>query len=64
MLRKNLLLMIVALGSTSPVFAINAGKSAPAVTVITLRPTAAQEEAGKYISQYLLKNHYQKDSGQ
>jgi carboxyl-terminal processing protease len=60
MLRKNLLLMIVALGSTVPVFAINRGTSTPAVTVVTLRPTATQEEAGKYISQYLLKNHYRK----
>jgi carboxyl-terminal processing protease len=62
MFRKNLLLMVVALGSTVPVFAVNAGKSVPAVTVVTLRPTAAQEEAGKYISQYLLKNHYRKIS--
>ncbi len=62
MLRKNLLLMIVALGSTVPVFTINAGTSDPAITVVTLRPTAAQDEAGKYISQYLLQNHYRKVS--
>jgi carboxyl-terminal processing protease len=62
MFRKNLLLMIVALGSTVPVFSINAGNLAPAVTVVTLRPTAAQEEAGKYICQYLLQNHYRKIS--
>ena len=51
MLRKKLLLMIVILGSNVPVFAINAKNSVPAVPVVTLKPTAAQEEAGKYISQ-------------
>ena len=60
MLRKNLLLIIVALGSTVSVFAVNVGHSAPDVTVVTLRPTAAEEEACKYISQYLLRNHYRK----
>jgi carboxyl-terminal processing protease len=60
MLRKNLLLIIVALGSTVSVFAVNVGHSAPAVTVVTLRPTAAEEDACKYISQYLLRNHYRK----
>ena len=62
MLRKNLLLMIAALGSTVPVFAIYAGTSSPAVQVVTLRPTAAEEEASKYLSQYLLQNHYRKIS--
>lgn len=62
MLRKKLLLMIVILGSNVPVFAINAKNSVPAVPVVTLKPTAAQEEAGKYISQYLLQNHYRKVS--
>ena len=62
MLRKNLLLMIAALGSTVPVFAINAGTSSPAVPVVTLRPTATEEEASKYLSQYLLQNHYRKIS--
>ena len=62
MLRKNLLLMIAALGSTAPVFAINAVPSSPTVPVITLRPTATEEEASKYLSQYLLQNHYRKIS--
>ena len=62
MLRKNLLLMIAALGSTVPVFAIYAGTSSPAVQVVTLRPTGAEEEASKYLSQYLLQNHYRKIS--
>ena len=62
MRRKSLLLIIVVLGSTMPVFAVNNDKSAPALTVVTLRPTAAQEEVGKYISQALLQKHYRKIS--
>ncbi len=62
MVRKNLLLMIVVLGSTVPVSTLHAGGAVSAVTVVTLRPTAAQEEASKYISQYLLQNHYRKMS--
>ncbi len=61
MSRKSLLLITVFLGSAVPVFAVNAAKSVPAVTV-TLRPTAAEEEAGKYISQSLLQKHYRKIS--
>ncbi len=62
MRRKSLLLIVVALGSAVSVFAKNAEKSAPAVTLVTLHPTAAQEEAGKYITQSLLQNHYRKIS--
>jgi carboxyl-terminal processing protease len=62
MLIKNLLLMIAALGSTVPVFAINVKTASPTVPVVTLRPTATEEEAGKYLSQYLLQNHYRKIS--
>ncbi len=62
MVRKNLLLMIMALGSTVPLSSIHAGNTAPAVTVVTLKPTTAEEEASKYISQYLLQNHYRKIS--
>jgi carboxyl-terminal processing protease len=62
MLRKNLLLMIVALGSNVPVFAVNVGTYSRAEQVVTLRPTAAEEEASKYLSQYLLQNHYRKIS--
>ncbi|NTV06493.1 MAG: carboxy terminal-processing peptidase [Chlorobiaceae bacterium] len=60
MFRKSLLLMIVVMGSTVPVFAVNAGASLPAVPVVTLKPTGAQGEAVRYISQYLLQNHYRK----
>ncbi len=52
--------MIVVMGSTVPVFAVNAGASLPAVPVVTLKPTGAQGEAVRYISQYLLQNHYRK----
>jgi len=62
MVRKNLLLMIVALGSTVPISTLHAENIAPAVTVVTLSPTATQEEASKYLSQYLLQNHYRKIS--
>ncbi len=58
MLRKSLFVIIVALGSSSPLIAENSITAAPAV--VTLRPTPAEEEAGKYISQYLLQNHYRK----
>jgi len=53
---------MVALGSTVPVFTLHAGNAVPAVTVVTLRPTAAQEEASKYLGQYLRQNHYRKIS--
>ncbi|MEI6757699.1 MAG: tail-specific protease [Chlorobium sp.] len=62
MLRKSLFVVIITLGSVSPLFAGNSGTVAPAVTVVTLKPTAAEEEAGKYISQYLLQNHYRRVS--
>ena len=53
---------MVALGSTVPLSTTHAGTATPALAVVTLRPTAAQEEAGKYICQYLLQNHYRKVS--
>ena len=62
MFRKSLLLTIVLLGSTEQVFAFNTVKSALAEPVITLKPTSAEEEAGKYITQNLLQNHYRKVS--
>ncbi|WP_292002164.1 carboxy terminal-processing peptidase [Chlorobium sp.] len=33
---------------------------APAVTVVQLKPTESQLAAGKYATQYLMKNHYRK----
>ena len=60
MIRRSLLLIILALGSAFPVTAGNTGKASSTQTVITLKPTALETEACKYISQYLLQNHYRK----
>ena len=62
MFRKSLLLTIVLLGSTEPLFASNVVKSATAEAVITFKPTDAEEEAGKSITQNLLFNHFRKVS--
>ncbi len=62
MLRKNLLLFVVALGSVTPVFGGNTKGTASARAVGALKPTIAEREAGNYISQYLLQNHYRKVS--
>ena len=61
MFRKSFLLLVVAWVSAVPAFAKNLPQksSAPAVAV-TLRPTAVEEEACKYIIQNLLQNHYRK----
>ena len=62
MCRKSLLLIVVLLGSTVSVYAKNAEKFSQTLAVVTLVPTSAQEEAGKYISQSLQQNHYRKIS--
>jgi len=62
MFRKSLLLTFVLLGSTESVFAASSLKSATADTVIMFKPTEAEEEAGKYITQNLLMNHFRKVS--
>ena len=62
MCRKSLLLIVVLLGSTVSVYAKNAEKSSQTLAVVTLVPTSAQEDAGKYISQSLQQNHYRKIS--
>ena len=61
MLRKSLLLLMIVSGSTYPLFAekiLNLLR----LRLLTLKPTHAQKEAGNYISQYLLQNHYRKVS--
>ncbi len=60
MFRKSLFIVVAVLGSLSLIFAVSEVKSAPVRSVTVLRPTVAEEEAGKYISQYLLQNHYRK----
>ena len=62
MYRKSLLLIIIVMGSNVPLCANNIVKSAPSLTVVTFRPTAANEEAGKYITKTLLQSHYRKIS--
>jgi len=62
MFRKSLLLTTILLGSTESVFASNTVQSASAETVVILKPTEAEEEAGKYITQNLLQNHFRKVS--
>ncbi|EAT59872.1 carboxyl-terminal protease [Chlorobium ferrooxidans DSM 13031] len=60
MLRKNLILILVATGLFFPLVSALAAKKAPAKEVTALMPTPSQSEAGIYITQYLLQNHYRK----
>ena len=53
---------MVVSGSTSPLFAAKSPGQASVQALTTLKPTAAEREAGNYISQYLLQNHYRKVS--
>ena len=62
MFRKSLLLTVVLLGSTEYVFAVNAVKPLAPEPVVIFRPTETEEEAGKYITQNLLVNHFRKVS--
>jgi carboxyl-terminal processing protease len=62
MLKKSLLLLMVVSGSTSPLYAAKAREPASAQVLTALKPTVAEREAGTYISQYLLQNHFRKVS--
>ncbi len=62
MLRKSLFLFIVASGSITPLFARNIVERASPKVATALQPTAAEKDAGNYISKYLLQNHYRKVS--
>ena len=53
---------MVVSGSTSPLFAAKTLQPASAQARTILKPTAAEREAGLYITQYLLQNHYRKVS--
>jgi len=53
---------MVLLGSTESAFTATALQSATAESVITFKPTEAEEEAGKYITQNLLLHHFRKVS--
>ena len=60
MLKKSFLLLLVVLGGTLSLFFVNSGTAAPVKTTTALKPTAEEEEAGIYISQYLLQKHFRK----
>ena len=61
MLKKSLFLLVVALGSVVPAFSKNApGKLNQKAVVVTLMPTASEEEASTYITKNLLQKHYRK----
>ena len=51
---------MVASGSVTPLYARNIVERASPKVATTLKPTAAENEAGNYISKYLLQNHYRK----
>jgi carboxyl-terminal processing protease len=53
---------MIAAGSIVPLLTVHARQAASVQPVNTLKPTAAETEAGPYISQYLLQNHYRKVS--
>ena len=60
-IRKGLIVAIVSLGCTTPAFGRNTTKPlTAAVAPPPLRPTEMQQAAGRYVTQYLLKNHYRK----
>ncbi len=61
MSRKNLLFVFILFLLVAPALARNIGKQAPVTAPeALLKPTAAEEEAEKYISQFLLQNHFRK----
>jgi len=61
MYRKLLTLLIVSLfAGVVPLFANNVQTPVSPAKQVLLKPTHAQEEAARYVSQYLLENHYRK----
>jgi len=61
MYRKLLTLLIVSLfAGVVPLFANNVQTPVSPAKPVLLKPTHAQEEAARYVSQYLLENHYRK----
>jgi len=59
-IRKSLIVVIVSLGCSAPTLAKKTGPVRPAAAVLPLRPTETQLAAGRYVTQYLQKNHYRK----
>ncbi len=61
MLKKSLLLLVLAFCFAVPAFARNVARiNKPAPIVVALMPTAVEAEATKYIVQNLVQNHYRK----
>jgi len=59
-IKKGLIVVFVSLGCTASAIGKNTTPLRPAVAVVPLKPTETQQAAGKYVTQYLLKNHYRK----
>ncbi|NTU86906.1 MAG: carboxy terminal-processing peptidase [Chlorobiaceae bacterium] len=59
-IRKGLIVVIVSLGCSAQTFGKNPFPFKPAVAVVPLRPTETQLAAGRYVTQYLQKNHYRR----
>ncbi|ACD90319.1 MAG: carboxy terminal-processing peptidase [Chlorobium limicola] len=59
-IKKGLIVVFVSLGCTASAIGKNTTPFLPAVAVVPLKPTETQQAAGKYVTQYLLKNHYRK----
>ncbi len=62
MFRKSLLVVFVLLFGTTPLLSAPSRQAAAPPAVVILRPTEAEEDAAKYLSQSLLQNHYRKIS--
>ena len=62
MLKKSFILLLVVVGCALPLSDIYSKTVAPVNTVVTLKPTSAEEEACIYISQNLLQKHFRKVS--
>ncbi len=62
MFRTIFFVIIVSLWGDSPLLAATPLRAATVHTVVSLRPTEAENDAAYYIGQYLLQNHYRKIS--
>ncbi|WP_449258614.1 carboxy terminal-processing peptidase [Chlorobium limicola] len=61
-IKKGLIVVIVSIGCSTSAIGKNTKPVVPAVSVVQLKPTATQQTAGKYVAQYLIRNHFRKVS--
>jgi len=61
-LKKGLIVVIVSIGCSASAIGKNTKPVVPAVAVVQLKPTSNQQTAGKYVAQYLMRNHFRKVS--